>query len=73
MGITEVGNRWEFLGNSLLENGAFREFPWNSPIQGRIFRFTEGIFTYRGVVVFTGSISFIAPPVATSSLRASEI
>jgi hypothetical protein len=26
-GIPEVGNRWEFPGNSLLKNGVFWEFP----------------------------------------------
>ena len=46
MGIPEVGNRWEFLGNSLLENSAFREFPWNSHYRG-VGPFTEGIFTSR--------------------------
>ena len=45
-GIPEVGNRWEFPGNSLLKNGVFREFP-GIPIQGGFNIYRDGLVTSR--------------------------
>jgi len=67
VGIPEVGNRRECSKIASSENSL------GIPKTGEDFPFYRGDCTYRGVVAFTGSISFIAKPVKTSSLRASEI
>jgi len=45
-GIPEVGNRWEFPGNSLLKNGVFWEFP-GIPIREGFNLYRDGLVTSR--------------------------